>query len=129
MCLIIIKKLINNIITMNDSISILLATTVLALGGLGLYVYRTNHEDQDGGDKSETRQDDSDNEESIFGSSNLFNWGSSEDKQKDKQKEKEKEQDVILDEDSEENELKPRKRNNVKTQRNRKASGASRRRY
>jgi len=130
MCLIIIKKLINNIITMNDSMSILLATTVLALGGLGLYVYRTNHEDQDGGDKSDTRQDDSDNEESIFGSSILFNWGSSEDKQKeDKQKEKEKEQDVILDEDSEENELKPRKRNNLKTQRNRKPSGTSRRRY
>jgi hypothetical protein len=130
MCLIIIKKLINNIITMNDSMSILLATTILALGGLGLYVYRTNHDDQDGGDKSDTRQDDSDNEESIFGSSNLFNWGSSEDKQKeDKQKDKEKEQDVILDEELEENEVKPRKRNNVKTQRNRKASAASRRRY
>ncbi len=115
---------------MNDSMSILLATTILALGGLGLYVYRTNHDDQDGGDKSDTRQDDSDNEESIFGSSNLFNWGSSEDKQKeDKQKDKEKEQDVILDEELEENEVKPRKRNNVKTQRNRKASAASRRRY
>ena len=116
---------------MNDSMSILLATTVLALGGLGLYVYRTIHEDQDDGDKIDTHdEDDGDNEESIFGSSILFNWGSSEDKQKeDKQKEKEKEQDVILDEDSEENELKPRKRNNLKTQRNRKPSGTSRRRY
>ena len=129
MCLIIIKKLINNIITMNDSMSILLATTILALGGLGLYVYRTNHEDQDGGDKIDTRSDDSDNEESIFGSSNLFNWGSSDDRKKPEDKQKEKEQDVLSDEESEENELKPRKRNNVKTQRNRKASGASRRRY
>ena len=113
---------------MNDSMSILLATTVLALGGLGLYVYRTNHEDQDGGDKSDPHDED-DGEESIFGSSNLFNWGSSEDRKKSEDKQKEKEQDVILDEDSEENELKPRKRNNVKTQRNRKASGSSRRRY
>jgi hypothetical protein len=132
MCLIIIKKLINNIITMNDSMSILLATTILALGGLGLYVYRTTHEDQDGEYISDTHdEDDGDNEESIFGSSNLFSWGSSEDRKKseDKQKEKEKEQDVLSDEESEENEVKPRKRNNVKTQRNRKASGTSRRRY
>lgn len=120
---------------MNDSISILLATTVLALGGLGLYVYRTNHEDQDGGDKTDTRQDDndSDNEESIFGSSNLFNWGSSEDKKKPedrkKSEDKRKEQDVLSDEELEENEVKPRKRNNLKTQRNRKPSGTSRRRY
>lgn len=125
---------------MNDSTSILLATTILALSGLGLYVYRTNHEDNEdnednnSGDKRDTNDLD-EGEESIFGSSNLFNWGSSEDRKKSEDirksedKQKEKEQDVVLDEESEENEVKPRKRNNVKTQRNKKPTGASRRRY
>lgn len=112
---------------MNDSMSILLATSILALGGLGLYVYRTKHEEQDGGDKTETHDDDVDNEESIFGSGNLFNWGSSEDKDEDKDKDKDK--DFIMDEELEENEVKPRKRNTGKTQRNKKQSGSSRRRY
>lgn len=105
---------------MNDSMSILLATSILALGGLGLYLYRTKHEEQDGGDnKDKTETYDDDNEESIFGSGNLFNWGSSEDK----------DEDIIMDEELEENEPKQRKRNTGKTQRNKKQSGSSRRRY
>ncbi len=113
MCLIIIKNLTNNIIIMNDSTSILLATTILALGGLGLYMFRTTYDNQD--DNNEEKY----NEDSIFDSSNLFNWGGSDDKD---------EQD-ILDDEIEENEVKPRKRNNGKTQRNRKTSGLSKRRY
>jgi len=112
MCLIIIKKLINNNISMNDSTSILLATTILALGGLGLYMFRTTHDNED---------DDNDekyNEESIFDSSNFFNWGTDDKNEED-----------ILDEELEENDIKPRKRNNVKTQKNRKTTGSSRRRY
>jgi hypothetical protein len=120
MCLIIIKNLINNIITMNDSTSILLATTILALSGLGLYFYKTKHDDLDEGYNKED-----DNEESIFSSSNLFNWGASEDKHKDK----DNDEDVISDNELEESEVKTRKRTSVKTQKNRKPTGSSRRRY
>ncbi len=118
---------------MNDSMSVLLATTILALGGLGLYMYRTSQEEQDGGDnpdRTDTHNDtdndadnDNDNDESIFGLS-LFNWGGSEDN-----KDKEKHQDGLLDEELDETEVKTRKRTTVKTQRNRKPSSSSRRRY
>lgn len=94
---------------MNDSMSILLATTVLALGGLGLYMYKTSDDSQKGGD------DDYD-ENSLFGGN--F-WGLSNDKLDDEEN---------LDEYLEEEDFKPRKRN-TKTQRNRKPTGNSRRRY
>lgn len=107
---------------MNDSMSILLATTILALGGLGLYVYRTNHEEQNGGDNLDCDKEEKYGEESIFSSVNLFNWGGSEE-------DKEKDEDVVLDEESEDHEVKTRKRNTAKTQRNKKQSGSSKRRY
>jgi hypothetical protein len=95
---------------MNDSMSILLATTIMALGGLGLYMYKTSNDAQ---------KDDYD-EDSLFGG-NL--WGGSED-------------DIVEDSDLEsldddmsvDYEPKPRKRA-AKTQRNRKQSSTSRRRY
>lgn len=112
---------------MNDSMSILLATTILALGGFGLYVYRTNHEEQNGGDNLDGDKEDKSREESIFSSvNNLFNWGESEE---DNDKDKEKDQDVVLDEELEDYEVKTRKRNTAKTQRNKKQSGSSKRRY
>ena len=96
---------------MNDSMSILLATTILALGGLGLYMYKSSEEPQKGGDEEY-------NEENIFGG-NFWNFSN------------EKNEDDIsgdeLEEVSEE-EIKPRKKN-TKTQRNRKSTGTSRRRY
>ncbi len=96
---------------MNDSMSILLATTILALGGLGLYMYKSSDDEQ-----KESNAEDY-NEESIFGG-NL--WGS---------KEEENEEDLERDlEEYEEEEFKPRKRGG-KTQRNRKSTGSSRRRY
>jgi hypothetical protein len=51
---------------MNDTISLLLATTILAIGGLGMYMYKSNDEQKGGEDYSE---------DNIFGSGNL--WGSS----------------------------------------------------
>ena len=96
---------------MNDSMSILLATTILALGGLGLYMYKTSedeHKEQKGGDKEDY------NEDSIFGSS--F-WGSNQE---------DLEEDLNLEEDEED--YKPRRRGG-KTQKNRKTTGSSRRRY
>lgn len=94
---------------MNEPMSILLATTILALGGLGLYLYKSS----DDNTKVEKDEDEY-NEDTLFGGS--F-WGSSDDKEKD-----DSETDIY------EEEFKPRKRGN-KTQRNRKTSGTSRRRY
>ena len=113
MCLIIIKNLIYNIITMNDPMSVLLATTILALGGLGLYMYKSSNDSQTGGS-------DEYNEDSIFGGN--F-WDLSDDKE-DSNQEKEE----IRYDDEEEEVVKPRKRG-TKTQRNKKFSSSSRRRY
>ena len=108
MCLIIINKLINNSINMNDNMSILLATTVLALGGLGLYMFKTSNSDDAIEDYSE---------DGLFGTSSLFNWSSDKDK--------------LNEDDLEEleEEEKPRKKGGVKTLKNRKSAGSSRRRY
>jgi hypothetical protein len=92
--------------SMNQSMSILLATTILALGGLGLYMYKSTD------DNNEEY-----NEESIFGGN--F-WGFSDDTP-----------DALPDEeniDEEERDFKQTKKN-VKTQKNRKSTGSSRRRY
>ena len=59
---------------MNDSMSILLATTILALGGLGLYMYKSS----DVNVISDNNEDS--NEDSLFGGS--F-WASSDDKEID----------------------------------------------
>ena len=48
---------------MNDTISLLLATTILALGGVGLYMYKSD-DSQKGGDDY--------NEDTLFGSGNLW---------------------------------------------------------
>jgi len=93
---------------MNDSMSVLLATTILALGGLGLYMYKSSDDKQKGGD-------DDYNEDSIFGGN--F-WGSSGEQHDDEES---------IDENLEDD-YKPR-RKNVKTQKNRKTSGTSKRRY
>jgi hypothetical protein len=114
MCLIIINKLVNNSIIMNDSISILLATTVLALGGLGLYMFKSSDNNQTGWVEDYS-------EEGLFGSGgsgSLLNWGSTGDNGEDEDK---------LEEIDEED-YKPRKRG-PKTLKNRKSTGTSRRRY
>lgn len=93
---------------MNDSMSILLASTILALGGLGLYMYKSSDDTQKGGE-------DEYNEDSIFGGN--F-WSSPDDKN---------EEDENIDENFEDD-YKPR-RKSAKTQRNKKTSGTSKRRY
>lgn len=96
---------------MNDSMSIFLATTILALGGLGLYMFKSSDDKQTGGEDEEY------NEDSLFGSGSFFNWGSKED---------DEDEDKLEELDDED--YKPRKRN-AKTQKNRKSTGSSRRRY
>lgn len=101
---------------MNDSMSILLATTILALGGLGLYMYKVPDDEQKGGN------DEVYNEESIFGGNY---WGFKQEESAE-DSEKDLERDLVEDE---EDDFKPRKRAGGKTQRNRKSTGSSRRRY
>ena len=96
---------------MNDSMSVLLATTILALGGLGLYMFKSSDDNQSGGNEEY-------NEDSLFGSGGLFKWGSNE--------ANEYEDDTL--EEFDEEEYKPRKRVQ-KTQKNRKSSNNSKRRY
>jgi hypothetical protein len=125
MCLIIIKKLLNNIIIMNDSASIVLATSVLALGGLGLYMFRMTHDDDEDNQNNKDVKEDKNNEENIMDFSSLFNWGDPDNKDENKNTVV----DTVIDNETEEHEIKPRKKTTIKTQRNRKYTGSSRRRY
>ena len=90
---------------MNETMSLFLATTILALGGLGLYMYKSNDDNQTGGADEEY------NEEGMFNSGGLFNWKSETD-----EKETDRDENNI-----DEEEFKPRKRV-AKTQRNKRGS-------
>lgn len=98
---------------MNESMSILLATTILALGGFGLYMYKSSDEIQNQGS-------DEYNEDSLFGKSSIFNFSKNDDDNEDDNNE--------TDEDYDDEYSKPRKRGR-KTQKNRKTNGTSKRRY
>ena len=87
---------------MNETISLLLATSVLALGGLGLYMYKSNDDKKGGNGYDENKIFGNDNEENI----------SDEDYDND------------YDYDYE---PKPRTRNGGKTKRSRKGTGTKRR--
>ena len=50
---------------MQDTMSLLIATTILAVGGLGLYMYKSSDDKQYGGDGYD--------EDSLFDSSNFWN--------------------------------------------------------
>ena len=96
---------------MNDTMSLVLATTILALGGLGLYMYKSS-DDGDSGDDKQSGGDDY-NEDSFFGSKGGF-WGSADDEE-------------VLDKEPEIIESKVRSRGGAKTKRNRKNVGSKRR--
>lgn len=103
---------------MNDSTSILLATTILSLGGLGLFMLKSSND----------TENEEYNEEKTFGEdhslslSSLFNWGST--------NENSDEEDNLEDnlEEIASNNYKPRKKA-TKTLKNKKSTGSSRRRY
>ena len=86
---------------MNETLSLIVVTSILALGGLGLYMYKSSDEVTKGGSKY--------NEDELFGSDNL--WGNSNEEYED---------------DFEEPKIK-HKSSQVKTKRNRKSSGTKRR--
>jgi hypothetical protein len=85
---------------MNDISTLLLATTILSIGGLGLYMYKSD-ESQKGGDEY--------NEDSLFGSSN------------DSEEPLDDEEEVVF------YEPKVKARGSTKTKRNRKSTGTKRR--
>lgn len=87
---------------MNDTISLLLATAILAVGGIGLYMYKTD-EHQTGGEHY--------NEDNLFASENFNDFSINDNENK-------------IEEDEE---YKVRSRN-VKTKR-RKQTGGTKRRY
>jgi hypothetical protein len=103
---------------MNDLNSLLLATSVLALGGVGMYLYTSQDQvkQKKGGRKSENEDD------SWFGSSNDDN--ENEDNQ-DKDREQDQDQDPY-DEDIFESKKKAK---NVRTKRTRGKSSGTKRRY
>lgn len=106
MCLIPTKIVVSKYIAMNDSMSILLATSLLALGGLGLYMYKSSNPE-------DTVDEVKDKGHSFFGGI----WNDDND---------DEDVDELVGEDDE----KPlRKRASAKTQRNKKTTGTSKRRY
>jgi len=112
MCLIIIIKLENYSIIMNDISSLLMATSILAIGGLGLYMYK-NADDNDDDDISY-------NEDTFFANDN-----------EDDNEEEDEVQPDYLEHDYEELEeeiYQPKSKTKGKTKRNRKTTGTKRRR-
>ena len=89
---------------MNESASIFLATTVLALGGLGLYMFKSSDK-QKGGDKY--------NEDEIF-----------DDKSDESLSDSDSDSDSELDYEPEPK--KPKTKNAAKTKRNKKSGGTKR---
>lgn len=93
---------------MNDTISLLLATTILALGGVGLYMYKSDDIKKGGDDY---------NEDTLFGSGNL--WSEDEDEYADE----------IPREDESFYEAPVRSRGSKTKRNNRKSAGTKRRYY
>jgi hypothetical protein len=96
---------------MNDTMSLLLATTILAVGGLGLFMYKNSDDKESSGDDY--------NEDSLFNMGSF--WGSNDNDDDGTHKENDKEE-----EDVEIYEPKSRSRAS-KTKRNRKTIGSKRR--
>jgi hypothetical protein len=95
---------------MNDTMSLLLATTILAVGGLGLFMYKNSD------DKESSAHDY--NEDSLFGMGSF--WGSNDDDDSENKEEDKQEDDVEI--------YEPKSRSRAsKTKRNRKTIGSKRR--
>lgn len=111
---------------MNDSMSVLLASTLLAMGGVGLYLYKASNDD-----------DSNDYEDNYVENDNegLFDrfWKGGDDDEDDEDDEDEElstiSDDLSLSDDEESIEKPKKKRTNNKTKRNRKSGGTSKRKY
>jgi hypothetical protein len=90
---------------MNETLSLLAVTSLLAVGGLGLYMFKSSDDDTKGGAKY--------NEDSLFGTENM--WGNNGEEYEDE-------------DEIEEPKVKPRS-SQTKTKRHRKSTGTTKRRY
>ena len=93
---------------MNETISLILATTILALSGVGLYMYKSS--------VSFEKDDDYDEDRLFNNSSSFFNWSKNDNNDNN-------------DDIEEDYEYKSHKKSGIKTHKNRKTNGTSKRRY
>ena len=105
---------------MSDTGSILLATTILALGGLGLYAYKSFNDDT---------EDSKYNEDSLFGGNfwSSFN-GDKEEKYEDDDDDASVESETES-EDKYNTNMRKKSSKSKRTQKNNKSNGSSRRKY
>jgi hypothetical protein len=96
---------------MNDTMSLILATSILAIGGLGMYMYKNSTEDQ---------EDAGENDDGFFGSNFFSNDADDNELEEDRDME---------DDDDYDDDYKPRSKRGggAKTKRNKKAGGTKRR--
>lgn len=100
---------------MNDTMSLLLATTILAAGGLGLYMYKSSDGNKKGG-----KHEDVYDEGNLFGSGSL--WGPNDDDEN-------VDADLNEDEDYDEAVYEPKRRTKASKTKRRKTGGGTKRRY
>lgn len=93
---------------MNETISLILATTILALSGVGLYMYKSSD--------SFEKDHDYDEDRLFNNSSSFFNWSKNDNNDNN-------------DDIEEDYEYKSHKKGGIKTHKNRKTNGTSKRRY
>ena len=116
--LIIIIKFSKLYYNMNDTMSLVLATTILATGGLCLYMYKSSNEDDPANDEDYYAEDN--NEDNSFSFANFFNTNDEKNNEDEDNYEKNDEDELEM------YEPKTRQRGG-KTKRNRKSSGSKRR--
>ena len=111
---------------MNDTMSLVLATTILATGGLCLYMYKSSNEDDPTGDENYYAEDN--NEDNSFSFANFFNTDDEDKNVNDKNNDEDEDNyEKNDDEELEMYEPKTRQRGGGKTKRNRKSTGSKRR--
>ena len=110
---------------MNDSMSVLLASTLLAMGGVGLYLYKASNDDDSNDYEDNYVEHD---QEGLF--DRFWKGGDDDDDDDDDDDELSTiSDDLSLSDDEESIEKPKKKRTNNKTKRNRKSGGTSKRKY
>jgi hypothetical protein len=113
---------------MNDTMSLVLATTILATGGLCLYMYKSSNEDDQTGDEDYYAEDN--NEGNSFSFANFFNTTDNDKYEKNDENDEENYEKNYEKNDEELEMYEPKSRQRGgKTKRNRKSSGSKRRYY
>ena len=109
---------------MNDSMSVLLASTLLAMGGVGLYLYKASNDDDSNDYEDNYVEHD---QEGLF--DRFWKGGDDDDDEDDDDERSTISDDLSLSDDEESIEKTKKKRTNNKTKRNRKSGGTSKRKY